>query len=79
MVSVCRPLCASRQTIKKSQVYATDAGLCNFLYRTHDSEPFRAHRVNVLPSPNRLTLIQFSIVGMSSVHVGQLGDRALPM
>ena len=39
----------------------------------------RANRVNVLPLPNRLTLIELSIFGMSSVHVGRLGDRALPM
>ena len=47
---------------------------CDFLYRTHDFEPFES---SCLGHPNRLTLIQLGVIGMSSV--GCLGDGDLPM
>ena len=47
---------------------------CDFSYRTHDFEPFIS---SCLGHPNRLTLIQLSVIGMSSV--GCLGDGDLPM
>ena len=76
MVSVCRPVCVSRQTLSfwKSQGYVPDARWCDFSYRTHDFEPFAS---SCLGRPNRLTLLQLSITGMSSV--GWLGDGDLPM
>ena len=51
-----------------------DARWCDFSYRTHDFEPFAS---SCLGHPNRLTLIQLSVIGMSSV--GWLGDGDLPM
>ena len=74
MVSNCRPVCVSRQTLtfKTSQGYVPDARWYDFSYRTHDFEPFAS---SCLGHPNRLTLL--SITGMSSV--GWLGDRDLPM
>ena len=76
MVSVCRPVCVFRQTLSfwKSQGYVPHARWCDFSYRTHDFEPFAS---SCLGRPNRLTLIQLSITGMSSV--GWLGDGDLPM
>ena len=47
---------------------------CDFSYRTHDFETFAS---SCLGHPNRLTLIQLSVIGMSSV--GCLGDGDLPM
>ena len=76
MVSVCRPVCVSRQilSVRPSQGYVPAARWCNFSYRTHDFEPFAS---SCLGHPNRLTLIQLSVIGMSSV--GCLGDGDLPM
>ena len=76
MVSVCMPGCVSRQTLNflTSQRYVPDARWCDFLYRTHDFEPFAS---SCLGHPNRLTLIQLSVTRMSSV--GWLGDGDLPM
>ena len=51
-----------------------DARWCDLSYRTHDFEPFAS---SCLGHPNRLTLIQESVIGMSSV--GWLGDGNLPM
>ena len=51
-----------------------DARWCDFSYRTHDFEPFAS---SCLGHPNRLTLIQLSVIGMPSV--GCLGDGDLPM
>ena len=70
MVNVSRPVC----------VFTTSQGMClmqewcDFSYRTHDFEPFAS---SYLGHPNRLTLIQLRVIGMSSV--GWLGDRDLPM
>ena len=47
---------------------------CDISYRTHDFEPFAS---SCLGHPNRVTLIQLSVIGMSSV--GCLGDGDLPM
>ena len=47
---------------------------CDFSSRTHDFEPFAS---SCLGHPNRLALIQLSIIGMSSVWC--LGDGDLPM
>ena len=51
-----------------------DARWCDFSYGTHDFEPFAS---SCLAHPNRLTLIQLSVIGVSSV--GWLGDGDLPM
>ena len=51
-----------------------DARWCVFSYRTHDFEPFAS---SCLGHPNRLTLIQLSVIGMPSI--GCLGDGDLPM
>ena len=76
MVSVCRPVCVARQILSftTSQGYVPDARWCDLSYRTHEFEPFAS---SCLGHPNRLTLIKFSVIGMSSV--GCLGDGDLPM
>ena len=70
MVSVCRPVYVSRQTLsfKTSQGYVPDA------YRAHDFELFAS---SCLGHPNRLAFIQLSVTGMPSV--GWLGDGDLPI
>ena len=44
--------------------YVPDARWCDFSYLTHDFEPFAS---SCLGHPNHLTLIQLSVIGMSSV------------
>ena len=75
MVSVCRPVCVSRQTLsfQTSQGYVPDAIWCDFSYRTHDFEPFTS---SCLGHPNRTAFIQSSVTGMSSV--GWFWDGDLP-
>ena len=51
-----------------------DARWCDFSYRTHDFEPFASL---CLGHPNRLTLIQLSVIGMSSVFGRVVGRRGL--
>ena len=47
---------------------------CDFSYRTRDFEPFAS---SCLGHPNCLSLIQLSVIGMSSVE--WLGNGDLPM
>ena len=74
MVSVCRPVCVSRQTLSFYRVMCHHAIWCDFSYRTHDFKHFAS---SCLGHPNRLTSIQLSVIGISSV--GWLGDGDLPM
>ena len=50
MVSVCRPVCVSRQTLKTSQgLCLMQDGATSNTAHTADFEPLQAHRVDVLP------------------------------
>ena len=62
MVSVCRPVCVSRQTLsfQTSQGYVPDAIWCDFSYRTHDFEPFTS---SCLGHPNHSIKRYWDVIG----------------